>query len=133
MDIAVKLTLVAALVMMGYNISEFVTSYETICAKTEEFKKMMAETQEGVVRRSNLLLSLFLSTVFTCLTYWSGLALWITAVVALKLLFTLCCSDLTLVHVLRVGDLTKKFYMLTKVDALFNAAVGLGIALIVVL
>ena len=127
MDIAVKLTLVAALVMM------FVTSYETICAKTEEFKKMMAETQEGVVRRSNLLLSLFLSTVFTCLTYWSGLALWITAVVALKLLFTLCCSDLTLVHVLRVGDLTKKFYMLTKVDALFNAALGLGIALIVVL
>jgi hypothetical protein len=40
---------------------------------------------------------------------------------------------LTLVHVLRVGDLTKKFYMLTKVDALFNAALGLGIALIVVL
>ena len=81
MDIAVKLTLVAALVMMGYNISEFVTSYETICAKTEEFK----------------------------LRYQEGESL-----------------DDLLPEAFAVARLT-------KVDALFNAALGLGIALIVVL
>ena len=133
MDIAVKITLVASLVLMGYNISEFILSYESVCEKTEEFRKMVDEVQEGAIRRSNFILSLFLSTAFTALTYWAGLALWITAVVALKLLFSLCCSDLTLLHVLRVGDLTKKFYMLSKVDSLVNAALGLGIAMIVVL
>ena len=133
MDIAVKITLVASLVLMGYNISEFIASYESVCEKTEEFRKMVDEIHEGAIRRSNFILSLLLSTVCTALTYWSGLALWITALVALKLLFSLCCSDLTLLHVLRVGDLTKKFYMLSKVDALFNAALGFGIAMIVVL
>lgn len=135
MDIAIKMTLVASLIMMGYNISEFIASYATVCEKTQEFKKMAAETDshENMVRRSNFILSLLLSLVFVGLTYFSGLALWIIAFVAAKLVFTLYCSDLLLVHVLRVGDVSKKFYMLTKVDALFNALLGLGIALIVVL
>lgn len=132
MDIATKITLIASLILMGYNISEFVLSYESVCEKTEEFKKMVGDVQESTIRRSNLLLSLFLSIAFILLTYWSGLALWVTIVVAAKLVFTLCCSDLTLLHVLRVGELTKKFYMLTKVDALVNAALGFGIALIMV-
>lgn len=120
---------------MGYNVSEFVASYQTLCEKTDEFKKMAAENEndEQMLRRSNLLLSLGLSLVFIGLTYLSGLAFWVTALVAFKLFFTLYCSDSLLVHVLRVGDVSKKFYMLSKVDALLNAFLGLGVALILVL
>ncbi|MCR5379098.1 MAG: hypothetical protein K6E57_09130 [Fibrobacter sp.] len=135
MDVALKITLIASIILMGYNVSEFVTSYEALCEKTDEFKKLAVENEsnEGDLRRSNLLLSMGLSIVFIGLTYLSGLAFWITAVVAVKLFFTLYCSDSLLVCVLRVGDIPKKFYMLSKVDALLNACLGLGVALILVL
>lgn len=135
MDVALKITLVASIILLGYNVSEFVASYETVCEKTDEFKKLAGESdaKESELRRSNFLLSFVLSVVFIGLTYFSGLALWVTAVVALKLFFTLYCSDSLLVCVLRTNVLSKKFYMISKVDSLLNALLGLVIALVLVL
>lgn len=135
MDVALKITLVASIILLGYNVSEFVASYETVCEKTDEFKKLAGESdaKESELRRSNFLLSFVLSVVFVGLTYFSGLALWVTAVVALKLFFTLYCSDSLLVCVLRTNVLSKKFYMISKVDSLLNALLGLVIALVLVL
>lgn len=135
MDVALKITLVASIILMGYNISEFAASYEAVCEKTDDFKKMVVESEakEGAVRRSNLLLSLGLSLVFVGLTYLSGLALWISGIVAAKLLFSLFCSDSLLVCVLRLGHLPKKFYMLSKVDSFFNALLGLAISFVLIL
>ncbi|MCQ2054951.1 MAG: hypothetical protein MJY82_06625 [Fibrobacter sp.] len=135
MDVALKITLVAAIVFMGYNIAEFAENYSKVCEKTDEFKKMAVENDAGEasLRRSNLLLSLILSLVFVGLTYLSGLAFWVTAVVAVKLVFSLYCSDSMLIRVLRVGEVSKKIYMLSKVDSLLNALLSLGIALILVL
>ncbi len=135
MDIALKITLVASIILLGYNVSEFIASYETVCEKTDEFKRLAGESDanELELRRSNFLLSFVLSVVFIGLTYFSGLALWITAVVALKLFFTLYCSDSLLVCVMRTNALSKKFYMISKVDSLLNALLGLVIALVLVL
>ncbi len=130
-----KITLVASIILMGYNISEFVSSYKTVCEKTDEFKKMAMENEakEAELRRSNFLLSFLLSSIFIGLTHFSGLALWITAVVAVKLFFTLFCSDSLLVQILRSNKVSRKFYLLSKVDALVNAFLGLVIALVLVL
>lgn len=135
MNIALKVTLIASIILMGYNVSEFMSSYESVCEKTDEFRRMVAENnaREFELRRSNFVLSFILSCVFVFLTFFSGLAVWVSAVIALKFAFTLYCSDSMLVQVLRSDALSKRFYMLTKIDALLNALLGLGVALVLVL
>ena len=71
MDIAVKITLVASIVLVGYNLHQLVTSYEAICEKVKEFKAMALEndSDESSIRRSNFLLTGTLSVLFILLTY----------------------------------------------------------------
>lgn len=135
MDVSLKLMLIASIILMGYNISEFIASYQTVCEKTDEFMKLARETDadERNLRFSNLLISVVLSVVYICLTYFSGLAVWLTVFVALKLSFTLFCSDSMLVRVLRTKVVSKKIYLISKMDALINAMIGLMIALALVM
>lgn len=135
MDIASKIMLVASILMMGYNISEFLASYQSLSEKATELKEIARENGAGemAMRRSNFLLSFFLSVVYGVLTWFSGLALWITVLVAVKLTFTLVISDFALVQILRKGDFSRKNYLLSKVDAFLNALLGLLIALFLVL
>ena len=127
--------LVASILMMGYNISEFLASYQSLSEKATELKEIARENGAGesAMRRSNFLLSFFLSVVYGVLTWFSGLALWITVLVAVKLTFTLVISDFALVQILRKGDFSRKNYLLSKVDAFLNALLGLLIALFLVL
>jgi len=135
MEIVSKLTLVAAIILLGYNISDLTASYEAICNKTKDLKDaaLEAAATDAELRRSNILLSLILSVSFVVLTYFSGLSYWIVTLVALKLGLTLYCSDSFLVRILRSNEVPKKFYMLSKIDALANALFGLAIALVLVL
>lgn len=135
MDIASKIMLVASIVMMGYNVSEFLASYQSLSEKASELKEMarINGASEGAMRRSNLLLSLVLSAVYVALTWFSGLALWVTVLVSLKLILTLVGSDLALLQILRTGDFSRKTYLLSKGDAFLNALLGLAIALFLVL
>ena len=70
--------------------------------------------------------------VYVALVYFSDIVIWIVALVVLKLLFTLLVSDKLLIHVLREGSLSKKGYLVSKFDALFNAVMGLAFAIILV-
>ncbi len=135
MDIASKIMLVASILMMGYNISEFLASYQSLSEKATDLKEIASENGAGemAMRRSNFLLSFFLSAVYGALTWFSGLALWITVLVAVKLVFTLVSSDFVLVQILRKGEFPRKTYLLSKVDAFLNALLGLSIALFLVL
>ncbi len=127
--------LVASILMMGYNISEFLASYQSLSEKATDLKEIASENGAGesAMRRSNFLLSFFLSVVYGVLTWFSGLALWITVLVAVKLTFTLVISDFALVQILRKGDFSRKNYLLSKVDTFLNALLGLLIALFLVL
>ena len=135
MDIASKIMLVASILMMGYNISEFLANYQSLSEKATELKEIAREsgTEESSMRCSNVLLSFFLSAVYVTLTWFSGFAVWITVLVAVKLFFTLASSDFALVQILRKGDFSRKIYLLSKVDAFLNALLGLSIALFLVL
>ena len=135
MDIASKIMLVASILMMGYNISEFLASYQSLSEKATDLKEIARENGAGesAMRRSNFLLSFFLSSVYVILTWFSGLALWITVLVAVKLIFTLFISDFALLQIMRKGEFPRKTYLLTKVDAFLNALLGLSIALFLVL
>jgi hypothetical protein len=53
--------------------------------------------------------------------------------IAAKLCLTLFLSDKFLVQILRDGSLSKKNYLVSKYDSLFNAAVGFMFAVILVL
>ena len=127
--------LVASILMMGYNISEFLAGYQSLSEKATELKEIARENGAGeqAMRRSNFLLSFFLSAAYVVLTWFSGLAVWITVLAAVKLVFTLSISDFALVQILRSGVFSRKMYLLSKGDAFLNALLGLSISLFLVL
>ena len=134
-DYVVKIALVASIVLMGYNISEFVASFKTVNEKIEDFLGLAKENAatESDLRRSNFVLSCALSVGYACLIYFSDVVLWLVVLMALKLILTLFLSDKLLVQVLRDGSLSKKSYLVSKYDSLFNAAVGFMFAVILVM
>jgi hypothetical protein len=134
-DYVVKIALVASIVLMGYNISEFIASFSNVNKKIEDFLGLAKENAatESDLRRSNFVLSCALSVGYACLIYFSDVALWLVALIAAKLCLTLFLSDKFLVQILRDGSLSKKNYLVSKYDSLFNAAVGFMFAVILVL
>ena len=134
-DYVVKIALVASIVLMGYNISEFVASFKTVSEKAGEFLNLVKANAatDSELRKSNILLSCILSLGYATLVYFSDVVAWIVALVVIKLLFTLFVSDKLLIQVLRDGTLSKKNYLVSKFDALFNALMGFTFALILVL
>lgn len=134
MDIAVKMTLVASIVMVGYNLHQLLTSYEAICEKVKEFKMLAQQndSDEGAVRRSNFLLTGILSLLFVVLTYLSDLAYWIVAIVSVKMAVSILLSHFEIAQIFREDAIRPGFFKLTKVDAAVNVLIGLGIAVIAV-
>ena len=134
-DYVVKIALVASIVLMGYNISEFVASFKTVNEKIEEFLGLAKQNDAtgADLCRSNFVLSFALSAGYACLIYFSDVVLWLVVLMALKLILTLFLSDKLLVQVLRDGSLSKKSYLVSKYDSLFNAAVGFMFAVILVM
>jgi len=134
-DYVVKIALVASIVLMGYNISEFSASFKTVSEKVAEFLNLAKANSatDSDLRKSNIVLSCVLSIGYAALVYFSDVVVWIVALVVLKLFFTLFVSDKLLLQVLKDGSLSKKNYLVSKFDALFNAVMGLAFALILVL
>ena len=134
MDIAVKMTLVASIVMVGYNLHQLLTSYEAICEKVKEFKMLAQQndSDEIAVRRSNFLLTGILSLLFVVLTYLSDLAYWIVAIVSVKMAVSILLSHFEIAQIFREDAIRPGFFKLTKVDAAVNVLIGLGIAVIAV-
>lgn len=134
-DYVEKIALVASIVLMGYNISEFVASFKTVSEKVVEFLDLAKENSatDSDLRRSNLLLSCILSIGYVALVYFSDVVVWIVALVLIKLIFTLLVSDKLLIQVLKDGSLSRKNYLVSKFDALFNAVMGFAFAVILVM
>lgn len=135
MGVIAKIMLVASILMMGYQISQVLMSYKTLCEKAEELKKLASENtaSESELRRSNFLLSFLLSLVYVVLAYFSDFTYWIVALVTVKLALTLYLSDVFLVQILRCDTVSQKFYILSKWDAVLNSLVSLALALLLVL
>lgn len=134
-DYVVKIALVASIVLMGYNISEFVANFKTVSEKAGEFLNLVKANAatDADLRRSNFFLSCVLSIGYAALVYFSDVVFWIVVLVVVKLFFTLLISDKLLIQVLRDGSLSKKNYLVSKFDALFNAVMGFAFAVILVL
>jgi hypothetical protein len=135
MEIAVKITLVAALVLMGYNLHQLVTSYEAICEKVKEFKMMAQanDSDEKSVGLSNFVLTAVLSGAFVVLTYLSEMAFWVVVVVTLKMLVSMILSHLEIRQIFREDSIRPSLFKLTKVDSVFNVLTGLAVAVISIL
>jgi hypothetical protein len=132
MDIAVKITLVASIVLVGYNLHQLVTSYEAICEKVKEFKAMAQanDSDETSVGRSNFILTAILSVAFIVLTYFSGMAYWVVAVVSLKMFVSMFFSHLEIRQIFREDSIRPSLFKWTKVDSVFNVLTGLAVAVI---
>lgn len=109
-DYIVKIALVASIILMGYNISEFAASFKTVSEKAAEFLNLAKANSatDSDLRKSNMVLSCILSIGYAVLVYFSDVVFWIVALVVVKLLFTLLVSDKLLLQVLRDGSLSKK-------------------------
>lgn len=134
-DSVVKITLIASIILMGYNISEFATSFNAVREKVGEFLSLAKENaaSDTDLRLTNIISSCLLSIGYVTLVYFSDIVVWVVALVVLKLFFTLLVSDKLLIQVLREGTLSKKSYLVSKFDALFNAVMGFAFAVILVL
>jgi hypothetical protein len=68
-DYVVKIALVASVVLMGYNVSEFIASFKSVSEKTEQFLRIAKENaaMDIDLRRSNVLLSSVLSIGYSLL------------------------------------------------------------------
>ncbi len=134
-DSVVKITLIASIILMGYNISEFATSFKAVREKVGEFLSLARENSasDKDLRLTNLVTSCLLSLGYVTLVYFSDIVVWVVALVVLKLVITLLLSDKLLIQVLRDGTLSKKSYLVSKLDALFNAVMGFVFAVILVL
>ena len=134
-DYVIKTALIASIVLMGYNISEFATSFKAVREKIGEFLRLARENAatDADLRLTNIVSSCLLSIGYVTLVYFSDIVVWIVALVVLKLVITLLLSDKLLIQVLRDGTLSKKSYLVSKFDALFNAVMGFAFAVILVL
>lgn len=134
-DYTVKIALIASIIMMGYNISEFVSSYKSVSEKASQFLQMAKDSSatDFELRRSNFLLTGGLSTVYCALIFFSGVVSWLVVLLVAKLLLSIFISDWSLVNVCHDRAISRKNYLASKFDALFNALMGLAFALILVL
>lgn len=134
-DYVVKIALIASIILMGYNISEFVASYNVVSEKASQFLQMAKDNaaSDADLRRSNLLLSSVLSIGYSVLIYFSDIVIWLVAIVVSKLIITLLLSDKILIQILHDRTLSQKSFLVSKYDAFFNAVMGLAFALVLVL
>ena len=134
-DYVVKISLIASIILMGYSISEFAASFKTVNEKIDEFLGMAKDNAATDIdlRRSNFFLSCLLSVGYAFLVYFSDVVIWLVALIVVKLFLTLLVSDKLLMQVLRDKTLSKKSYLVSKYDSLFNAVMGFAFALILVL
>lgn len=134
MDIAVKITLVAAVVLIGYNLSQFLSSYESVCEKIKEFKTLAAESEsdDSSVMKTNMFLTGTLSLTFVVLTYFSGFAPWVVALLALKMMVTVFLSHQEIIRILKNNEIDPGFFKVSKIDYLVNILTGIAVAVILV-
>ena len=135
MDIVIKIAIIASVILIGYNISQIISAYASVCDKVDEFKNLIAENESSAssIRQSNFGLSFLISVGLVLLTFFSGLVWWITLIVACKAAVTLYCSDAMVVRILREGKISRNFFLLSKVDSVFNVIFGLAVSIILVL
>lgn len=134
MDIAIKMTLIASVILIGYNLSQLLTSYDAICEKSRKLKSLAIESNstDEELKLSNTMLTGVLSLIFVTLTYLSGFALWVVTLIALKMAVTCFMSNMELSRVMKNDVVDLPFFKLTKVDAITNILVGIGVDVILV-
>lgn len=134
MDLAVKITLVAAVVLIGYNLSQFLSSYESVCEKIKEFKTLAAESEsdDSSVMKTNMFLTGTLSLTFVVLTYFSGFAPWVVALLAFKMMVTVFLSHQEIIRILKNNEIDPGFFKVSKIDYLVNILTGIAVAVILV-
>lgn len=135
MDIAIKVMLVASVILVGYNLSQVFASYDTLCKKVQDFKNLAKETESGdsSVKRSNFVLVTFLSMTYVTIAYLCGFAYWLLGILVFKFALSLMLSNMELNRILKNGSIDRGFFKISKLDELANALVGLMVALILVL
>ncbi len=134
MEIAIKITLIASLILVGYSLSQLLTSYEGVCEKVKRFKELAVETEskDSEIKMSNTFLTGVLSVIFVVLLYLSGLAYWVVAVVAAKMVITCILSNKELNMILTSDSVDQNFFKVSKVDSVINILTGLAVAVILI-
>jgi hypothetical protein len=125
----------SSVLFFGYSLSLSTNGYKSICDKAVKFKellKMEMDASEGI-RKTNISLISAFSLAYLVLLCFSGFAYWFLGAVLLKLVSTLLLSDYFQRMVVEDKMISKRLYILMKLDSIFNAVVGLCTPLLIVL
>jgi len=127
--------LVASVILAGYNLSQVLASYESVCKKVQDFKALAKETEsaDSSVKRSNFLLVTILSMIYISIAYVCGFDYWILGALVFKFAVSLMLSNMEVNRILKNGSIDKGFFKLSKIDEMVNVLVGLTVAIILVL
>ncbi len=134
-NFSVYLTIMSSVLFFGYSLSLTTNGYKSICDKAVKFKellKMEMDASEGI-RKTNISLISAFSLAYLVLLHFSGFAYWFLGAVLLKLVSTLLLSDYFQRMVVEDKMISKRLYILMKLDSIFNAVVGLCTPLLIVL
>jgi len=133
-DFVVKTCLVASIILMGYNVSEFFSSYNAISKKVEEVLELakLSSASDNALRRTNFIPSFIMNCCYVALVYFSGVVVWLVSLLAVKIFVSLYISDKVLMQIFRDRSISQKSYLVSKWDSFFNATMGFAFALILV-
>lgn len=132
--VSLNITLIASLIVAGYNLSQFLTSYEATSDKVKEFKEMAkeAESDESSIKRTNMIMSGGLSFFFLVMAYLSDFTPVVLLILAAKFAFSLVLSNKEISNFMNGDELDKSLFKISRVDHMVNVLLALAVAVIVV-
>lgn len=129
-----KVSLIASIILWGYNLSLFLNRYVGICEKALKYRDILHQEQIALteLRKSNLKITVLATVIYLTLLYFSEFSYWFLAVIAIKFCISLYFSDLFQKCVVEGKTISKSLFWAMKIDSLINLLGAAGIAVILV-
>ncbi len=117
-----KISIVASIVLFGYNLSMLLNRYVSFCEKALKYREILHQEKIALkeLRNSNIRLSFGVAVIYITMLYFSGFATWLLGTIAFKFLLSLYFSDAFQSRVVDGRSISQKLYWAMKLDSLVN-------------
>lgn len=117
-----KISIVASIVLFGYNLSMLLNRYVSFCEKALKYREILQQEKIALqeLRNSNIRLSFGVAVIYITLLHFSGFATWLLGAIAFKFLLSLYFSDAFQSRVVDGRSISQKLYWAMKLDSLVN-------------
>ncbi len=130
-----KISLLASIILMGYNLSLLFNRYISICEKALKYREILKREAMALkeLRKTNIYISTFVAFVYITLLFFSEISPYFLLIIVVKFLFSLYFSDRFQICVSEGIQISKTLYWKLKLDSLVNFLGAIFIGFILVL